>query len=204
MPTSIDFYFDFISPYGYFAAERIDALGVRHGRSVRWRAFNMRSVNFHHLGVDKPLFQAPLKGPYFQQDVPRTARWFGLPYAPGSVLDFNPLAAMRAFWWLCESDAALATSFAKAVFRTFFVEGQEPNTPDAVAAIVAPMAPHLDLDTLRAHLDSPAARDRLKLETQAAVDAGVWGTPTFIVDGQMFWGADRLAMLDDWLTRGGW
>jgi len=202
MADPIDFYFDFISPYGYCAASRIDALGEKHGRAVRWRTFNMRSVNANQLGMDRPLFQLPLKGPYFTQDVPRTVKWFGLPYNPGSVLDFNPLSALRAFWFLNDQDEALAKAFAWRVMQVFFAEKTVPNDPEAVAAIAASQgargAAVLD------YLASPEAKTRLKTETENAIASGVWGTPTFKVGDQLFWGCDRMPMLDDWLARGGW
>lgn len=202
MADPIAFYFDFVSPYGYAAASRIDALGAKHGRPVQWRTFNMRSVNATILGMDKPLFQAPLKGPYFQQDVPRTLKYFELPYRPGSVLKFNPLAAMRAFWHLNDQDEALAKAFAWRVFEVFFTTATEPNEPEAVADIAATCG--ADRTSVLDYLASVEAKARLKRETEAAVAAGVWGTPTFKLGDQLFWGSDRMQMLDDWLARGGW
>jgi len=198
----IEFYFDFVSPYGYCAASRIDALAARHGRVVRWRTFNMRSVNATILGADRPLFQLPLKGPYFSQDVPRTVKWFGLPYRPGSVLDFNPLAALRTFWFLNDQNPEQAKAFAWRVMQAFFAEAVVPNEPMAVAALAEEAG--CDPGPLLAYLQTPEAKARLKRETEAAVAAGVWGTPTFKVDDQLFWGCDRLPMLEDWLARGGW
>jgi 2-hydroxychromene-2-carboxylate isomerase len=202
MAGPIDFYFDFISPYGYFAAEQIEAVGARHGRTIRWRTFNMRSVNATILGADKPLFELPLKGAYFRRDVPRMAAWFGLPFNPGSVAAFNPLAAARAFWRLDDQDRALAARFALEVLRTFHAQSIVPNSAAEVAAIAGRCG--ADAADIEAHVASPQAKARLKSETDAAVAAGVWGTPSFIVDGELFWGSDRLAMLDDWLARGGW
>lgn len=202
MSNPIHFYFDFISPYGYAAASRIDDIGARHGREVSWRAFNMRSVNATVLGVREPLFLAPLKGPYFRQDVPRTLKWFGLDYDPGSVLEFNPLAAMRAFWILSDQSKPLAKAFAWRVFQLFFAERTTPNAPEDVADIAASVG--AERDALLAALTAPEAKARLKSETDAAVAAGVWGTPTFQVGDQLFWGSDRLGMLEDWLARDGW
>jgi 2-hydroxychromene-2-carboxylate isomerase len=202
MSDPIDFYFDFISPYGYAAASRIEVLAAKHARQVRWRTFNMRSVNATIIGLDKPLFQQPLKGPYFMQDVPRTIRYFELPYNPGSVLDFNPLAAMRAFWFLNDQDPDTARRFAWRIFQVFFAEKTVPNEPEAVAAIAAEVG--ADPNGVRAYLTTPKAKARLKAETDSAVAAGVWGTPTFKVADQLFWGCDRMQMLDEWLARGGW
>lgn len=202
VPEPISFYFDFISPYGYCAASRIDALAARHGRTAQWRTFNMRSVNATVLGADKPLFLLPLKGPYFSQDVPRTVKWFGLPYDPGSVLEFNPLAALRAFWFLNDQNPQQAKAFAWRVMQAFFAEKTVPNEPALVAAFAEEAG--ADPQAVLAYLDAPEAKARLKRETEDAVSKGVWGTPTFRVGDQLFWGCDRLQMLEDWLARGGW
>lgn len=202
MADPIEFYFDFISPYGYCAASRIDALAARQGRTVRWRTFNMRSVNATVLGMDRPLFQLPLKGPYFSQDVPRTVKWFGLPYRPGSVLEFNPLAALRAFWFLDDQNPDQAKAFAWRVMQAFFAEATVPNDPTAVAALGEEIG--ADPTAILGYLETPEAKARLKRETEGAIAAGVWGTPTFKVGDQLFWGCDRLPMLEDWLARGGW
>jgi 2-hydroxychromene-2-carboxylate isomerase len=162
----------------------------------------MRSVNATILGADRPLFQLPLKGPYFSQDAPRTVKWFGLPYRPGSVLDFNPLAALRTFWFLNDQNPEQAKAFAWRVMQAFFAEAVVPNEPMAVAALAEEAG--CDPGPLLAYLQTPEAKARLKRETEAAVAAGVWGTPTFKVDDQLFWGCDRLPMLEDWLARGGW
>lgn len=79
----IDFYFDFSSPYGYFAAEKIDALAEAHGRSVVWHPI-LLGVAFKHTGL-QPLPAVPLKGPYSLHDMARTARYMELPYHQPSL-----------------------------------------------------------------------------------------------------------------------
>ncbi len=200
--TTIAFYFDFVSPYGYVAAEAIEALAARCGAQVDWRAFNMRSVNANILGVDKPIFQLPLKGAYFTQDVPRTLAYHGLPYSPGSVTAFNTVPCLRAFWFLKDQDPALGAAFAKRVYRLFFAEAVTPGTPEQAAEIAGSVG--ADAAATLAWLKREPAKARLKAETDAAVRHGVWGTPTFKVADQLFWGCDRMDMLEHWITRGGW
>jgi 2-hydroxychromene-2-carboxylate isomerase len=198
----IHFYFDFISPYGYFAASRIDALGTRHGRAVEWRAFFMRAIATQKMGITAPLFLLPLKGDYFRQDVPRMARWFGLPFNPADIQGFNPMAAERAFWWLTDCDPALAKAFAKRVYALVFAEATAPSSIDDVVAIAAALG--ADGPALAEALASPELKQRLIDETEAAASHGVWGTPTVRIGDQLFWGADRLPFVEEWLARGGW
>jgi 2-hydroxychromene-2-carboxylate isomerase len=200
--TTIAFYFDFPSPYGYIAAERIEALAQRTGATLDWRAFNMRSVNANILGVQKPLFQAPLKGEFYARDVPRTIAYHGLAYDPGAIMAFNSVPALRAFWFLKDKDPALAAAFAKAVYRAFFTRRMEPSTPEQVAAIAGDLG--ADAGDMLEWLAGEPAKARLKAETEAAVAAGIWGTSSFRVGEELFWGCDRMDMLEDWITRGGW
>src|SRR2546423_15165198 len=82
MSTSIDFYFDFSSPYGYLASEKVEAMAARHGRSVDWHPVLLGTI-FKQTGA-APLTMIPLKGDYSRRDMPRTARFhrvsaFGMP-----------------------------------------------------------------------------------------------------------------------------
>ena len=203
MPAEpIEFWFDFISPYGYFASTRVDALAARHQRTVDWRVFFMRGLVQEKLGITEPIFTLPIKGDYFRADVPRMARWFGVAYDPISVVDFNPLPAERAFLWAKARDPAAAVGFAKRVYRATFGEARNLSSPDAVAAEIDRVG--LNGAALREALDGTALKRELATQTEAAAARGVWGTPTFIVDGELWWGSDRMTLLDEWLARGGW
>ena len=104
MSGSIDFYFDFSSPYGYLAAERIDGIAERHGRTVAWRPFLLGAV-FQRIG-GSPLVDQPMKGPYSRHDMLRSARLHGIAFSVPDNFPVNSIAACRAFYWLAESDAA--------------------------------------------------------------------------------------------------
>jgi hypothetical protein len=87
MPQAVEFYFDFSSPYGYFAAAKIDALAARHGRSTIWRPILLGAV-FKITG-QQPLTTIPLKGSYAVHDLKRSARWFELPFRMPSQSRFQ-------------------------------------------------------------------------------------------------------------------
>lgn len=200
MSAPIDFYFDFASPYGYFASLRIDAVAMRHGREVRWRPF-MLGPAFKVSG-NAPLLHQPLKGDYARRDWDRLARRNGVPFKLPTGFPGAALAASRAFYWLADSDPGLAKSFAGCILHAYFGEGREVTAPAAVAAEAAPLG--IDSAALIAAVENPAWKQRLKDETAAAMARGVFGSPFIFVDDEPFWGHDRLATVEEWLESGGW
>ena len=200
MAAPIDFYFEFASPYGYLASTQIDALGARHGRAVVWHPI-MLGAAFKATGA-KPLTQTPLKGPYLLHDAPRFARLLGVPFTAPPIMPANSLAASRACLWLEADDPALARRLAQAVLQAHWGEGRDIGAPEQVAAIAAPLG--IGEGALLAAVADPAIKERLKEATAAAIARGVFGSPFVFVDGEPFWGADRLPQVDAWLARGGW
>jgi 2-hydroxychromene-2-carboxylate isomerase len=134
MPEPIDFYFDFSSPYGYLASEKIDELAARHGREVRWRPI-LLGVVFKHTGA-APLTMVPLKGEYSIHDFSRSARFLGVSYTHPVNFPLATQHAARAYYWLHDQDYAqaceLARAFAQAVFRALYVDGRDVSSLDVV------------------------------------------------------------------------
>jgi 2-hydroxychromene-2-carboxylate isomerase len=197
---AIEFYFDFSSPYGYLATGFIERTAAEHGRSVLWRPM-MLGAAMKETG-NRPLKDQPIKWEYAQHDVPRLARWLEMPFVLPEPFPIPTLAAARAFYWLDDRDPALAKRFARACYAAYFGEGRDIRAKEAVADIAASLG--VDRDELLAAVDNEAVKQRLKDETQAAVDRGVFGSPYFIVDGEPFWGVDRVWLIAEWLERGGW
>jgi 2-hydroxychromene-2-carboxylate isomerase len=200
LAAPIDFYFDFSSPYGYIASKLVDGIAAKHGRQVTWRPMLLGPV-FKVVGT-QPLVEQPLKGDYSRHDFPRTARFHGVPFTLPSKFPVGTVAAGRAFYWLHDRDPALAKKFAQAVFAAFYGEGRDVSDPAVALAIAQECG--ADRAALEAALADPAVKERLKTEVDAAIARGVFGSPYFFVDGEPFWGVDRLPMLDAWLARGGW
>ena len=200
MTAPIDFYFDFSSPYGYLAAQRIEALAARHGRSVDWRPM-LLGVIFKETGAT-PLTQVPLKGDYSRRDMVRSARFHGIDeFRIPSRFPIPTQAAARIVLALKATDAVLATKVAKALYRAYFVEDLDISDPD-VAAEVAGRA-GADAAAMRAAIDDPKVKEDLKDAVAEAMKAGVCGSPYFVVDGEPFWGLDRFPQLERWLATGG-
>lgn len=200
MPAPIQFYFDFSSPYGYLASTQIDALAAKYGRSVEWRPFLLGAV--FKISGQKPLLDVPLKGAYAARDFARSARLFGVPFKMPETFPFAAVAAARAVYWLSDRDPDLSRRVAAAIYRAAFGEGRDITAPETVAEIAAPLG--VARDELLAALQDPKVKDRLRAEVDAAVQNGVFGSPYIIVDGEPFWGSDRLHHVERWLQTGGW
>jgi 2-hydroxychromene-2-carboxylate isomerase len=199
MANPIEFFFDFSSPYGYFASTQIETLAAKHGREVLWRPYLMGAA----LNVMNapPNVEYPLKGEYARHDFDRTARWFGVPYRTPTPFPVATVAAGRAFYWVDAQDSKRAKEVAMALYKAYFVEGI--NIGDAENVVKVGASAGLDADALRAGIGDPAIKERLKAVTDDALKRNIFGSPFFIVDGEPFWGTDRLAQVDKWLADGG-
>jgi 2-hydroxychromene-2-carboxylate isomerase len=196
------FYFDFISPYAWFAARRIDALAARHGREVQWCSMLLGVSVLKVMGL-KPLMDTPLKGDYLRADLLRHARREGLVLARDPAAPpMNPLVCARAFQWALRAQPAQAAPLALALMNAYWLQGLDFSEPAALAG--APLPEGLDASALVAGAASPEAAQALREAVDASLAAGVFGSPTVVVDGQMFWGYDRLPDVDQWLSSGGW
>ena len=200
MSEPIKFYFDFSSPYGYFAALKIDELAASFGRQVEWHPM-MLGAAMKVTGA-KPLAEIELKGDYCKNDWDRLARYMEVPWTLPAEFPIGTLAASRAFYWLDDQDDALAKRFALAAFNVYFGQGRDITPAETVAEFAEPLG--VDRDALLAAVQDQAIKQRLKDETGKAIDAGVFGSPFYIIDGEPFWGADRLWMIRRWLKSGGW
>lgn len=199
MSAPILFYFDFTSPYSYLASEQIDAIAARHGRKVQWRPILLGGI-FKALGTAS-LVKQPGMADYSVKDFARSARFLGVPYAQPAEFPVSTVAPARAYYWLHGQDCGMARRFAHEVFRAYFVAGR--NIADA--AVIQELAVKVGAGgtAAEAGMNDPAIKERLRTETDAALAAGAFGAPWIIVDGEPFWGADRLPHLERWLETGG-
>ncbi len=198
--TPIDFYFDFSSPYGYIASQIVDEMEKRSGRPVKWRP-TLLGVTFKIMG-QVPLVEVPMKGDYARNDFARSARLHKVEYRQPGKFPVGTVAACRAFYWADERDPASARAFAKALYRAYFTEDKDIGAPVTVVDIARSVG--LDATALAAALEDPALKDRAKREVESAIAAGVFGSPFFVVDGEAFWGVDRMPMVEEWIRTGGW
>lgn len=201
MNAAIDFYFDFSSPYGFLASEKIEPLAAKHGRGVAWHPI-LLGVIFKQTGA-VPLTTVPLKGDYSRRDMARSARFHGIAgFRMPSVFPIATQAAARIVLWVRSRDAALTARVIHALYRAFFVEDRNISDADTAADVAG--AAGVDRASARAAVDDTAIKDALRRENELAIAAGVCGSPFIVVDSEPFWGVDHLDQVDRWLATGGW
>jgi len=196
----IEFYFDFSSPYGYLAAHRIETVGAEFDREVRWRPILLGAV-FKASG-QSPLVSQPLRGPYHKHDIQRTARRLKLPFRFPDGFPMATIAAARAFYVLDATAPQHAKRLALALLDAAFQQGIDISTLATVLDISESLG--FDRAAIEAGVADNVIKLRLKAETDTAIARNIFGSPFFIVDGEMFWGNDRIPDLKDWLRTGGW
>jgi 2-hydroxychromene-2-carboxylate isomerase len=199
MPAAIDFYFDFSSPYGFLASQKIDALAEKYGRSVDWHPV-LLGVIFKETAM-APLTMIPLKGEYSKRDFARSARFHGVDFRMPSKFPIASQAAARLVLWLKARDPVLAVRVAKALYGAYFLGDIDISDPEAAVAVAASLG--VDANEARKAIGEPAIKEQLKREVEQAMARGVFGSPYIVVDGEPFWGVDRFDQIERWLATGG-
>jgi 2-hydroxychromene-2-carboxylate isomerase len=199
---TVEFFFDFISPFGWLASRRVDDLAARFGCDTRWQSMLLGVSVLKVMGM-KPLRQYPLKGDYLKRDMLRYMRRHNI--RTGRDLDAppaNPLAAGRVFHILDAADPALARAVARSLLDAYWVEGRDIGDAATVVEIATAAGAG------REHLSEALANGEGDRLLRAAVDRslarGVFGSPFFIVGDEPFFGLEKMELLEDWLATGGW
>lgn len=191
----IEFWFDFASGYAYFAAREIEALAARHGRTLIWRPFTLGAA-FKVTGL-QGLSRTPLKRDYARHDWYRLARRKGVAFSLPENHPRTGLPAIRAFYHLERKDAPAAAALAKSIIIGYFVDGLDTDDPKAIAGLARRLG--IDPDMILAGIADPEVKLIARQQGEQAVARGVFGSPWIFVDGEPFWGNDRLPMVEQWL-----
>lgn len=195
---AIQFYFDFSSPYSYIASEWIEALAARHGRTVQWHAI-LLGATFKAAELKSPV-DYPIKRDYALRDFERSARFEGVPLKNPEKFPIPTQNAARVFWWLHDKEPATAIRWGRHGLRAYFARGVDLSDPARLAELAAEFG--IDPAEAEAVWNDPVWKARLKAANDAAIAAGVFGAPFFIVDKEPFWGNDRRAQIERWLEKG--
>ncbi len=198
MPKPVQFHFDFSSPYGYLAAQKIEPLAAKYGRAVDWRPM-LLGVAFKVAGT-QPLTSIPLKGEYTRRDLPRSARFHGVEFRMPSKFPIPTQAPARIVLWQREVDPGGCAGLVSALYRAYFVDDRDISDPDIAADVAAQAG--ASREGARAAIDDPAIKDALKREVDGAIAKGVFGPPFVFVDDEPFWGLDRFDQIGRWLAGG--
>jgi 2-hydroxychromene-2-carboxylate isomerase len=183
-----DWYFDFISPYAYFGLARITELSDRV--AIRYRPVLFAAM-LNHWGHKGPA-EIPSKRVWTYRWCTWLAAQQRVPFRFPSVHPFNPLPFLRL------AIAAGCTRVAiEEIFRRLWTTGADPNEPRVLDELLESL--HID----RAQLASAPVKEALRAHTDEAIARGVFGVPTLVVDGELFWGADATDFAKAYLTTPG-
>ncbi|SDA91316.1 2-hydroxychromene-2-carboxylate isomerase [Mesorhizobium qingshengii] len=200
VPGPIEFWFEFSSPYAYFAALDIDALARRHSKSIVWRPFLLGAV--FRVTRMEPLPSQPMRGAYAIHDWERLARLHRVSFSLPSVFPIISLAPARMTYAMESMRPEMAGALARHLLTAMYQRGADI----ADASVAARLGAELGLDE-RMLVDVASDqrwKDALRARNDEAIERGIFGSPFFVVEGEAFWGSDRLAMVDRWLDSGGW
>lgn len=195
---TLEFWYEFASPYSYIAAERIHALAAQAGGiEVIWRPFVIGPILRLRPGNSSPTQDAPpAQKKYRRRDVERICASEGIALDWPSSYPRNRLLAARVAQ---VADESWRIAFTRAVYRANFVEDREISDPAVIAAILGALGRDPD-GVLEAAL-SPANKAALAAAVEEAIAKGIFGAPSFIVEGELFWGNDRLEQAIAWTQR---
>ena len=190
MARTLEFYFDYGSPYSYLADTQVEAIAQRAGAMLVRKPMLLGGV-FKATGNHSPA-ELPQKSAWSAFDMPMWAHHYGVPFQRNPFFPVNTLALMRG-----AAAAQIDGSFERyhpAVFKAMWVEGRNLNDMKEVAAVLS--AAGLDAAKFGARIQDQDVKDRLKTTTEEAVARGVFGAPTCFVDKMMFFGNDRLPFVE--------
>ncbi len=200
MPVSpIVVFFDFSSPYSYLAVSQIEAIAARHLRDIEWVPVLLGPV-FEKTGA-RPLVEQPLKGDYARIDIPRSARFYRVPYHHPDPFPIATFQAARVLIGLQQKDSRHAVPWLHACFGAYFVHNRNIAELPVLEAIAAEIG--LPAGSVARYTADPAIKARLRANVERALAAGMCGAPFIVIDEQPFWGVDRLPQVEAWLDRGG-
>ena len=191
MPV-LDFFYFFGSGYAYPSVMRIGRLAEEAGVDVHWRPFSVRAL-MQENGAR--LREQPRKMAYIWRDIERRSALHGIPFRAPPPWPTDPqqlanhvaiVAAMQG--WLAD--------YTQASFRDWYLEGRELGDDANLRRILASLG--RDPDSVIAAAKSPATLARYDEETDAARRLGIFGSPSFVAEGEVFWGDDRLEEALDW------
>ncbi|MEW6687562.1 MAG: 2-hydroxychromene-2-carboxylate isomerase [Pseudomonadota bacterium] len=177
-------YFDFVSPFAYICLHRLKELPA--GLAIEYRPVLFAGI-LNHWGQKGPA-ELPTKRRYTYRWSHWWASKLGIPLRYPAGHPFNPLHHLRlALACGCGRDAV------SKIFESIWTSGEDATDPARFASLLK------DLGIKQEEIENPEVKNKLKSNTEEAIKRGVFGVPTFEVDGELFWGADSIKFLKDFL-----
>jgi len=189
--SPIEFFFDYHSPWCFFAALRIGAIARRLKRDLVWKPMHLARL-IERIDGRRPLEANAAFVRWFKADMQHCAEQLGLELRYHPAFPLRPVRALRATVFAAQHGRA--EPFVSAVMRAYWSESRDISDPDQLAVLGAVAG--LDAHAIRDSIDNPVFKGQVEANTQEAQDRGVFGAPSFFCDGKLFWGNDRLDALE--------
>ena len=195
----MEFWFDFASTYSYLASQRIEPLAAVRGVVVDWRPFLLGPLFQRQGWNDSPYNLNPVRGRYMWRDLERQCARDAVPFRKPTVFPRRSILPARV---ACLGHGqAWLPPFARAVFRANFAEDRDIEDRELMLDLLQRSGAAEDGPAARALLEratEQSTKDLLRSETERAWSLGLFGAPSFVAAGEIFWGNDRLEEALDW------
>jgi 2-hydroxychromene-2-carboxylate isomerase len=189
--ATIEFFYDFTSPYSYLAASQIRELAIRTGSGFQPKPFVLGAV-FKAVGTDKIQAEVPAKAALLVKDLAAWARDYGIPFQWPDMFPVNSVKASRAV--LAVADAALSWKLVRRIYLAYWGENVDIAQPDQLARLIAEVG--LNPEEILALTETQDIKAKLRANTDDAIARGAFGAPTIFVGDQLFFGNDRLMFVE--------
>lgn len=193
-PNHLYFFFDYISHNAWLAWQRTAKLAAQHDLIFEPVPVLFAGLLKAHGQIGPG--EVPAKLRWMTWNVLRKSRQHGIPFAPPDTHPFNPLVPLRAS--CCDLPRAQKFDLITRLFSATWAESRAVSEPDVVSAVITEAGLNTDLLMMETYTDDVKAR--LRDNTDAAIAAGVFGVPTMMVRGELFWGFDDLENLENFLS----
>jgi len=194
MAKKLEFFYDCSSPWTYLAFTRIEDVARRHGADLVWKPILVGGV---FNAVNPSVYegrQNPVKpkARYYQKDMQDWAHLYGIKIGNPTVFPVNSVKAMRGAFVAHEHGKI--SPYSKRVFESYWGEDRDISRDDVMREIVRQTG--LDADEFFSKIQSQPYKDKLKANTEELIERGGFGSPSIFVDGDMFFGNDRLVLVE--------
>ncbi len=199
MGKKLEFFYDCSSPWTYLAFSKIEDVARRHQADLIWRPILVGGV---FNAVNPSVYetrQRPVKpkARYYAKDLQDWARLYGLKIGQPSVFPVNSVKAMRGAFVAHEHGKI--SPYSRCVFEQYWGEDRDISRDEVLREIVGMVG--LDPDEFFEKISSQEYKDKLKRNTDELIERGGFGSPTIFVDGEMFFGNDRLVLVEHALAQ---
>ncbi len=194
MAATLEFWFEFASTYSYPAAHAVEAAAKARGVEVKWRSFLLGPIFAAQGWNDSPFNIYPAKGVYMWRDLARLCGAQGLPLEKPSQFPRGSVLAARV---VCRfAGEAWIPAFVRQVYSANFARDLDISSPFVIGEILSSVG-QVPAEIMKA-AQAQEAKDAFRAQADKAVALGIIGAPSYVVDGEVFWGGDRLEAALDW------